>query len=43
MRMRPAGVDVDRLLADVQVGGDLSHGTTRGDQIKNLAEELRGR
>jgi len=34
--------DVDRLLSDGRVGGDLSHQTAWGDQIKDLAEALGG-
>ena len=33
---------VDRLLADGQVGGDLSHLTARGDQVRNLATGFGG-
>jgi hypothetical protein len=34
--------DIDRLLADGQVDGDLSTRATRGDEIKDLAAELGG-
>jgi hypothetical protein len=44
----PAGVDqvlaapeVDALLADVQIGGDLRHPTPGRDQVQDLATKLR--
>lgn len=40
-QMLPAP-DIDCLLADSQIGGDLSHRTASCDQIKNLAAELGG-
>jgi hypothetical protein len=36
-----ADQQVCHLIADLQVGGDLRHRTTRGDQIEDLAAELR--
>lgn len=32
---------VDHLIADLQIGGDLRHQTTSSDQIQHLATELR--